>query len=138
MYYLLLFLPFVIGISKEFESTIPRHDTVMTTFSIEHISDNSSANMCGVYLCPTLPDHATAYIQEGCEGDFSDWVSTIHPKETILFQQDSANSVSEPFCVTPETLFILMMLSVSVSFILGWREYSFQQKYNRIKIDQMD
>lgn len=120
MYYLLLFLPFVMGFSKEFEAPVARHD----------------ADNCGVYLCPSLPDHATSYIQEGCYGDFKEWVSTIREKENMLFQEVS--SVSQPFCVSPEILFILVIFSATLSFILGWREYSFQQKMNPVKIDQMD
>lgn len=120
MYYLVLFLPFVMAISKEFEAPVARRD----------------ADMCGVYLCPSLPDHATSYIQEGCIGDFKEWVSTIHQKETMFLREVSVSS--ESFCVSPETLLILVMLSSTLSFILGWREYSFQQKMYRVKIDQME
>lgn len=141
MYYLLLFLPFVIGISKEFEAPVARRDADMEVFSFEKtsiISDQRSEIMCAVYLCPSLPDHATSYIQEGCIGDFKEWVSIIHQKEDKTMFLEEESSATPSLCISPETLILLILCSTTLSFIIGWREYSFQQKIYRVKIDQMD
>lgn len=105
-------LPFVFAISKEFEAPVARRD----------------ADMCGVYLCPSLPNHAVSYIQEGCQGTFSHWIQDLHQKqiqETQLIETVST-STSKEECIHLSTLIGLTLFSSTISFLLGWREHHFQ------------
>jgi hypothetical protein len=131
LYFGWVLLPFVIAISKEFEAPVARRDADMEVFSKEKtsiVSDDvkSSEIMCGVYLCPSLPDHAVSYIQEGCQGTFTHWIQDLHQKQIQETQLIETISTSKEECIHLSTLIGLIGFSSIISFLLGWREHHFQ------------
>ena len=106
----ILLLPLVNAFSKEFEAPVARRD----------------ADMCAVYLCPSLPDHATSYLQTGCQGSFSQWIQDTISKtpETLLITETTSNS----HCVHWSTLLFLVSFSITFSFYIGWKEHQLQHK----------
>ncbi len=110
LYFGWVLIPFVFAISKEFEAPVSRRD----------------ADRCAVYLCPSLPDHAVSYIQEGCQGTFTHWIQDLHQKE--IQETNLIENISTPKerCIHLSTLIGLTLFSSIISFILGWREHHFQ------------
>jgi hypothetical protein len=109
-YLFLLWIPMVYAMSKEFEAPVARRD----------------ADMCAVYLCPSLPDHAVSYLQMGCQGTFTKWIedTVSQTPQTILIETTDHLTP----CVHWSSLLILATLSTVVSFYIGWKEHKNQYK----------
>ena len=75
----LIFLSLTSVVGKSIEDPVARHD----------------AKECGVYLCPSIPTYATTYLQNGCNGEFQEYIhKNILLKEALLpshldFQQQN-------------------------------------------------
>ncbi len=114
LYFGWVLLPFVIAISKEFEAPVARRD----------------ADMCGVYLCPSLPDHAVSYIQEGCQGTFTHWIQDLHQKQIQETQLIETVSTSKEECIHLSTLIGLIGLENIIFKIPKYKYFHFNKKHS--------
>ncbi len=109
--YLSMFLILLVGLfikvsGKTIEDPVARHD----------------AKQCGTYLCSRLPDLATSYIQSGCTGKFTDYISELVKPEELNLELIESVPVKKIINndVDFNTLFYMIILSFIISMALGY------------------
>ncbi len=103
----LLYPLFIYG--KSIEDPVARHD----------------ANQCATYLCPSMPEYATTYLQEGCVGRFKDYMESKRNKEDIsnlLLIEEEETSYKEGVGIDLEVVTILGVISGMISLGIGYYE----------------
>lgn len=62
-----------LGLWMTFVSECDTRSPILVAHGNKHTSDpvaRHDANSCALYLCPTLANHATEYLQAGCKSTF--------------------------------------------------------------------
>ncbi len=89
-----------------------------------HIEDpvaRHDANMCGVYLCPSLSDKATKYLEEGCINNFRDWLlDNTHISTTMSELQMNVLECDMNDNIPLELAIQLSLISFSISLFIGY------------------
>ncbi len=95
------------------------------------------ARQCGTYLCNSMPDYATAYLEEGCNGEFSAFLQRYtednlkkevrQPQELKEFRSQHDNMVNL------KTMVYLLLFSTLACWVIGYLYgmYEYKNYYER-------
>ncbi len=119
----LLYIIFLIINAKQIQDPVAKHD----------------ASMCGVYLCPGLPDLATKYLQSGCIQEFGNFLNDerdvlkdFHEeKNNLMMDTLNENSENQNNEYTKLVLIFLAIGSGLFSSMFGYYIGIWEQKQNK-------
>ncbi len=119
----LLYIIFLIINAKQIQDPVAKHD----------------ASMCGVYLCPGLPDLATKYLQSGCIQEFGHFLNderdlskaSHEEKNNLMMETLNENSENQNNECTKLVLIFLAIGSGLISSMFGYYIGIWEQKQNK-------
>ncbi len=95
--------------SKSIEDPVARHDS----------------NMCGTYLCKSFPLFATEYLENGCEGEFKEFINNkvSESKSTQLLLKEYYNekiNLKLKDYINNSVLFVMIIGGIIISSTTGY------------------